>query len=68
MKSPVRENDGHFRIKRKGDGPKLHDLFLSGVRPVVWNRLQNLVPALAKIADELSLGSHHPVNLGGEGF
>ena len=68
VKSPVRENDGHFRIKRKRYSPKLYHLFLSGVRLVVWNRLKNLVPACAKMADKLHLGSHYPVHLGREGF
>ena len=49
VKSPVGENDGHFRIERKGYGPKLHDIFLSGVSLVVGDRLKNLVPAQAKI-------------------
>jgi hypothetical protein len=68
VKSPMGQNDGHFRIERKGNGPELYDIFLPGVRLVVWNRQQNLVPAHAKIADKLGLGSHHPVHLGREGF
>ena len=68
VKSPVRENDGHFRIKGKGYSPKLHDLFLSGVSLVVRDRLKNLVPAHAKIPDKLDLGSHNPVHLGRECF
>jgi hypothetical protein len=68
VKSPVRKNDGHFRIEGKGYGPKLHDIFLSGGSPVIWDRLKNLVPTHAKIADKLALGSHDPVHLGRKGF
>jgi hypothetical protein len=68
VKSPVREDDRHFRIQRKGDGPELHDLFLSGVCLVVWYCQKNLVPARPKIVDQFDLGSHHPVHLGRVGF
>jgi hypothetical protein len=68
VKSPVRENDGHFWIERKRYGPELHDPFLSGVSLVVGDGLQNLVPAPAKIADKLDLRSHDPVDLGLECF
>src|SRR5208337_4771346 len=57
VKSPVREDDGHFRIERKGDGPELHDLFLAGIRLVVGNAQKNLVPARPKVTNQLELGS-----------
>jgi hypothetical protein len=68
VKSPVRENDGHFRIEGKGYSLEFHDPFLSGVSLVIGDGLQNLVPAPTKIADKLHLGSHHPIHLGLECF
>jgi hypothetical protein len=68
VKSPVRENDGHFRIERKGYGSEFHNPFPAGVSLAVGDGLQNLVPAPAKIADKFHLGSNHPIHLGLECF
>src|ERR1039458_664536 len=57
VKSPVGQDDGHFRIERKGNGLKRHHVFLRWVRLVAGNSQKNLVPARAQVADKLKLGS-----------